>query len=57
MRMGNPTIIAVTPTGPPNSYLASDSCLETDSRLVLVQLLVHLLAVLCRNSIDFEQRG
>lgn len=63
MSKGNPSIIAVTPTGPPNSYLRRVSSVELDkarscnSRLMLVELLVHLLAVLCRDRVDFHQCG
>ena len=55
---GNPIIIAAVPAGPPNSYLTSAFRhhleLNDDLRLVLIELLVHLLTVLGGPSVDLH---
>jgi len=54
---GNPIIIAAVPAGPPNSYLHIKIISKTKlkySRLVLIELLVHLLTVLSGPSIDLH---
>lgn len=55
--------MAVVPAGPPNSYLNSQQGCPTyssldgvDPRLMLVELLVHLLSVLSGHRIDLHQR-
>lgn len=52
MSKGKPVIIARTPMGPPNSYLMILviivlQFLDTNLPVVLVELLVHFLALIC----------
>jgi hypothetical protein len=54
---GNPIIIAAVPAGPPNSYLSISIILDIKleySRLVLIELLVHLLTVLSGPSVNLH---